>query len=158
MNKNKKAFVFLVGLSVSLTSVAQESVNASGETVNSAGGGVSYSVGQVVYQNYINTNGSVEQGVQHAYEIVTAGLSAAKLDFSVSVFPNPTIDALSLSIGQLSNNMEYQLFSANGQLIEKKSIAEEITTIDASKLAPGTYVLNLLLNQEQVESFRIIKK
>jgi hypothetical protein len=158
MNNNKKAFALLFGVGFSLTAISQESVNASGETINSAGGGVSYSVGQVVYQNYINSNGSVEQGVQHAYEIVSAGLSQVKLNFKVDVFPNPTVDALNLSIEQFQSNMMFQLYSENGQLIESRPIAELSTLIDMKNYSPGTYVLNLLSNQEQVESFRIIKK
>lgn len=158
MSNNKKAFVVLFGMGFSLTGFSQESVNASGETINSAGGGVSYSVGQVVYQNYINSNGSVEQGVQHAYEIVSAGLSQVKLNFKVDVFPNPTVDALNLTIEQLQSNMAFQLYSENGQLIENRPIAELSTSIDMKNLAPGMYILNLLSNQEQVESFRIIKK
>jgi Secretion system C-terminal sorting domain len=157
MKIKKTASFLLFGASVSLAH-AQQSVDASGGNVSSAGGSVSYSVGQVVYQNYINANGSVEQGVQHAYEIVTAGISQNKISYSVSVFPNPTVDALNLSIEKLEGNMEYQLFSETGQLIEVKSVQDLITVIDAKDLAPGIYLLNLLSNQEQVESFRIIKK
>lgn len=153
---NRMALLF-TGL-IGTCSFAQTSVNASGGNANSAGGDVSYSVGQVVFQNYINSNGSVEQGVQHAYEIVSAGISSYSLNFSVSVYPNPTVDALNLTIDHVKENMEYQLFSENGQLIKQSSINDQVTTIDAQTLAPGLYILNLLSNQEQIESFRIIKK
>ena len=77
---------------------AQESVNATGGDASGSGGSASYSVGQVVYTTNVGTNGSVSQGVQQPYEIsvVTAIEEAKGINLTVTAYPNPTTDYLSL--------------------------------------------------------------
>ncbi|MEJ5266144.1 MAG: hypothetical protein WHT29_12590, partial [Bacteroidales bacterium] len=97
--KLKLSAIILLGLG--LTGLqAQESVNATGGNAFGSGGSVSYSVGQVVYTTNSGTNGSVAQGVQQPYEIsVVTGLEEAKgINLSVSAYPNPTTDYLTLRI------------------------------------------------------------
>ena len=86
---------------------AQESVNATGSNASGSGGSASYSVGQVVYTTNTGTNGSMAQGVQQPYEILVAtGLEEAKsINLTVSAYPNPTTDYLTLEVKdfELSN-------------------------------------------------------
>ncbi len=52
-----------------IVSFGQTSVNTAGGEVENTSGSVSYSIGQVAYTSVSNSNGSVSQGVQHAFEI-----------------------------------------------------------------------------------------
>ena len=80
---------------------AQESINATGGIASGSGGSMSYSVGQIVYTTNTGTNGSVAQGVQQPYEIsAVIGIEEFNgINLYVSVYPNPTSDYLTLSIG-----------------------------------------------------------
>ncbi len=68
----------------------QTSVNTAGGEVKNASGSVSYSIGQVAYTSVSNSNGSVSQGVQQAYQISTLNVEEKVFNFSLSVYPNPT--------------------------------------------------------------------
>jgi hypothetical protein len=155
----KLSAVLLLGLG--LTGLqAQESVNATGGDASGIGGSASYSVGQVVYTNNTGTNGSVEQGVQKAFEIsVVTGLEEAKgINLSVSAYPNPTTDYLTLSIGEFDiSNLSYQLYDMNGKLLQNKKITGNQTSIIMSNLVPANYFVKVIQGNKEVKTFKIIK-
>ena len=65
---SKKVILLLLGLALT-TLYAQQTLNATGSTATGTGGSATYSVGQVAYETNTSAEGSVAQGVQHAYEI-----------------------------------------------------------------------------------------
>ena len=94
----------LLLLGLGLTGLqAQTSINATGGNATGSVGTVAYSVGQVVYTSNKGNSGSVDQGVQHAYEILTVGIKETKLNISLTVFPNPTTENLTLQISDYNN-------------------------------------------------------
>ena len=90
---------------------AQETVPATGGDATGAGGSSSYTIGQVVYTTNTGTNGSVAQGVQQPYEISTSvGIEVTAINLELVAYPNPTNNALTLNIGNYSNEkLTYQL-------------------------------------------------
>jgi len=157
--KLKLSAVLLLGLG--LTGLqAQESVNATGGDALGSGGSASYSVGQVVYTTNTGTSGSVAQGVQQPYEIsvVTAIEEAKGINLSVTAYPNPTTDYLTLLIDELEiSNLSYQLYDMNGKLLQSQKITGNQTSIVMSNLVPATYFLKVTDNQKEVKTFKIIK-
>lgn len=139
---------------------AQESVNATGGDALGSGGSTSYSVGQVVYTTHTGMNGSVAQGVQQPFEIsVVSGLvEATCIDLTVTVFPNPTTDYLTLSLSECDiPNLSYQLFDALGKLLLRAEITGNQTSIVMSHLASATYFLRVTCNKKEMKTFKIIK-
>jgi len=158
----KLSTMLLLGLG--LTGLqAQESLNTIGGNVSGNGGSVSYSVGQVVYTTNTGTTGSVAQGVQQPYEIsVITGIEKAKgIDLSVSAYPNPTTDYLTLSIdaerSRSIQSMSYQLYDMNGKLLQNEKITGNQTSIAMSKLVPATYFVRVTEGNKEVKTFKIIK-
>lgn len=138
---------------------AQESSNASGGDATGSGGTVAYSIGQVVYTSNTGSTGSVDQGVQHAYEIFTVGINETVLNISLTVFPNPTTENLTLQISDYSNEkLSYQLFDMQGKQLSKGQIVAQQTQINMNSLPTATYFVNVV-NEEnnQLQSFKIIK-
>jgi hypothetical protein len=107
MTKNKSRPLALLMLATWLIwaglAQAQESVNASGGDATGTSGTVAYSVGQVVYTSNTGSTGSVAQGVQQSYEIFMVGIKETELNISLSVFPNPTSDNLTLQISNYNH-------------------------------------------------------
>jgi hypothetical protein len=155
----KLSAVLLLGLG--LTGLqAQTSVNATGGNASGSGGSASYSVGQVVYTTNTGTNGSVSQGVQQPYEIsVVTGIEEAKgINLSVSAYPNPTTDYLTLSIGEFEiSNLSYQLYDMNGKLLQSEKISGNQTSIVMSNLVPSSYFVKVIQGNKEVKTFKIIK-
>ncbi len=149
---------FILSLS---TVSAQESVNATGGNASGSGGSLSYSVGQVVYQTHTGTNGSVAQGVQQPYEIsVVTGLEEAKgINLTVSAYPNPTVDFLTLEVKYLElSALSFKLYDMNGKLLQNKKITGTHTTIVMSNLEPATYLLIVNRDNKEVKTFKIVKR
>ncbi len=148
----KLGAVLLLGLG--LTSLqAQESINASGGEATGSGGSVSYSVGQVVYQTHTGTNGSVAEGVQQPYEIsvVTAIEEAKDINLSVTAYPNPTTDYLTLEVQEFElSNLHFQLYDMQGKLLQNEKITGNQTSIVMSNLAPATYFVKVVQGNKDV--------
>ena len=155
----KLSAVLLLGLG--LTGLqAQTSVNATGSNASGSGGSVSYSVGQVVYTTNTGTNGSVAQGVQQAFEIsVVTGLEEAKgINLSVSAYPNPTTDYLTLEVKDVELlNLHFQMYDMNGKLLQNEKITGNQTSIVMSNLVPATYFVKVIQGNKEFKTFKIIK-
>ena len=144
----------------SLFAQAQESTNASGGGATGSGGSVAYSIGQVVYTTNTGSNGSVAQGVQHAYEIFIVGFNDTKQHISLNAYPNPTADVLTLQISNYNNEkLMYQLYDLNGKLLSSEQIIAQQTLINTSTLPVSTYFIDVFNQENQkVQSFKIFKK
>jgi hypothetical protein len=155
----KLSAVLLLGLG--LTGLqAQESVNATGSNASGSGGSVSYSVGQVVYTTNTGTSGSVAQGVQQPYEIsvVTAIEEAKGINLSVSAYPNPTTDYLTLEVKDFElSNLHFQLYDMSGKLLQSEKITGNQTSIIMSNLVPAVYFVKVTQGNKEVKTFKIIK-
>uniref|UniRef100_UPI0040471788 T9SS type A sorting domain-containing protein n=2 Tax=Flavobacterium sp. TaxID=239 RepID=UPI0040471788 len=158
-NKSRPIALLAAGLLWAGFAQAQESTNASGGDATGTGGTASYSVGQVVYTTNTGSTGSVAQGVQHAYEIFTLGIKETELNISLTAFPNPTTENLTLQISDYNNEkLSYQLFDMQGKQLSNGQIVAQQTQINMNSLPTATYFVNVV-NQEnkKVQSFKIIK-
>jgi len=64
------------------------------------------------------------------------------LKASTSVYPNPVVDYLHVSIEE-GMSFEYVVYSTNGAVVLRGSSNQNKTTIDVSALSNGVYILNL---------------
>lgn len=153
--------MMLLIFTFSLSTVsAQEGVNASGGNASGSGGSASYSVGQMVYQTHLGTNGSITAGVQQPYEIsvVTSIQKAKNIHLSISAYPNPTTNYLTLEIEAFElSNLKFQLYNALGKLLQNEKIIDKKSSIVMSSLAPGTYLLKIVEGNNEVKTFKIVK-
>ena len=159
LKRLKICVILLLGLG--LTGLqAQESVNATGGNALGSGGSVSYSVGQLTYQTHVGTNGSVAEGVQQQFEIsiITEIKEAKGINLSVSAYPNPTTDYLTLRIDEFEiSNLSFQLYDMNGKLLQNEKITGNQTSIVMSNLLPATYFVKVIQGNKEVKTFKIIK-
>jgi hypothetical protein len=158
-NKYKSLLFFAMGLFWAENVNAQESTNSSGGNDSGSGGTVSYSIGQLVYTTNSNTDGSIAQGVQQAYEIFTIGIAESSWNIQLDVFPNPTNDNLTLLIDNFKIEMlSYHLLDQQGKIISKAPLIVSETQINLSHLMSATYFVDIIdNNNKKVQSFKIIK-
>jgi hypothetical protein len=156
--KTFKLSVLMLGLGITVQ--AQQATTAAGGDATGSGGTIGYSIGQVVYSTHTGSNGTLSQGVQQAYEIFTLGFEDTELKISLSVFPNPTVNNLTLQISDYNNEkLSYQLYNMQGKMLNNGDVTAQQTEIKTSSLAPAMYFITVV-NQEnkKVQSFKIIKK
>jgi hypothetical protein len=140
---------------------AQSSNAASGGKGTGTGGSVSYSVGQIVYTTNNGTNGIVSQGVQQPYEIsiVTSVKVTRGESFECVVFPNPTTAKVKLVVNSNHyGNLRFQLYDFNGFRLQDKKIENAETEILMDNYLPSTYLLEVINGNNQIITFKIIKK
>jgi hypothetical protein len=138
---------------------AQEAVPTAGGNATGSGGSLSYTVGQVVYTTHTGTNGSVAQGVQQAFEIsISIGIEVTEINLEILAYPNPTINFLTLNIGDYDNEkLTYQLFDLQGKLLDSSQLVNTNTKIEMQNLPASTYLLSVLKNNSLIKTFRIVK-
>lgn len=157
--KNSPYFALTSALFLMSGVFAQESTNSAGGDGSGSGGSVAYSIGQTVYTTNTGSNGSVAQGVQHAYEIFSVGIKETALNFSLTAFPNPTMENLTLQINDYNNEqLSYQLVDVQGKQLRNGQITAQQTQINMDYLPTATYFIHVA-NQENinVQTFKIIK-
>jgi len=154
-----RLLILTIGLSWSDFAQSQQSSNTAGGDATGSGGSVAYSVGQIVYTTHTGSTGSVAQGVQQAYEIFSIGINETELNSSLSLFPNPIVDNLTLQISDFNKEkLSYILFDTQGKLLRNGQVTAQQTQINTSSLLPATYFIKVLDQEnKQVQSFKIIK-
>lgn len=156
--KIKFNFFFLALFFATSFLFSQNGFVVSGGNHSGNGGKLSFSIGQLVYKTQTGSNGSINQGVQQAYEIYTVDMDEEFLNMPISIFPNPTLDMLIVNIEDVeSKKMNYQLFDLHGKLVGNNSIFKINTNISMENLPPSTYVLKINSENKPIQSFTIIK-
>ena len=137
---------------------SQEATPASGGDALGNEGSVSYSVGQVAYITNSGTNGTVNQGVQQAYEIyTTTGIGETGINLSVSVYPNPVTNYLNLKIENFElSALNFQLFDMQGRLLQSKNITDNETQIDMGNYVSSAYSIRIINQNQLIKEFKII--
>ena len=157
----KKALIlFLILMLVCLVCSAQQAVSVAGGNAGGTGGTASYTIGQVAYSNRSGTSGSITEGVQQPFEIyIVTGLGEADgINLLISAYPNPAKSYIILKVENYkTENLAYQLFDANGKLLENKKVEGIETSIDMSNLVLATYFLKIRESNKEIKVFKIIK-
>ena len=141
----------------------QSSILSSGGNASGPGGTVSFSIGQVVYTTASGTGGSLQQGVQQAFDISTStGHEFSGISLLVKVYPNPTTSHVYLKIEDngesIIQDLIYQLTDLNGREIYYEKITASETRLSMENLASSIYFLNVSNENNIIKSFKIIKK
>ncbi|HOX76054.1 MAG TPA: T9SS type A sorting domain-containing protein [Bacteroidales bacterium] len=139
----------------------QQAVVTTGGTATGAGGSATYTVGQVAYQTYTGSSGSVAQGVQQPWEIstVTAIENTEGISLAISVYPNPTSGSLKLTIKDFDyKDLRYRIYDMTGLLLQDKEIVSEETEIIMNDFTSAMYFLKIANSKQEVKVFKIIKK
>jgi uncharacterized surface protein with fasciclin (FAS1) repeats len=89
-----------------------------------------------------------ENGVVHVIDGVLSlpvGINENK-EIVASIFPNPTIDQLTITLANATENTTFQIIDFTGKVVEQGNMNSMIKTIDTSNLAAGNYMVRLLGN------------
>ncbi len=74
-------------------------------------------------------------------------------DSFVSIYPNPTDDALTISIPKfLDTKCRLDIYSIEGKLIQSETISSPIQNINVSKLSQGIYLLRVKNGNQQYQT------
>jgi len=141
--------------------LAQQSLNCSGGNSDGSGGSISFSAGEVFFENRTLNDKNFADGIQQAYEVsLVNGLEENSGNISISVFPNPHSEFLVLECrAPLTSNLSYRLTDATGRLLISAPISSSYLSIETASLPAAIYFLYVVSNASTGPSsvFKIIK-
>tara|TARA_B110000971_G_C20039988_1_gene517418 strand:- start:1807 stop:2277 length:471 start_codon:yes stop_codon:yes gene_type:complete len=138
---------------------SQNTPLSSGGVANGSGGSSSYSVGQLVYTT--NTgSGTVTQGVQQSFELfMLSNTELTTVNLTAVTYPNPISGYVILAVSDANlTNLSYILYDIQGRAVAKGLATQSKTQIEMQSLATGTYLLKVNQNNQELKTFKIIKK
>lgn len=136
-------------------SVAQEVVSSQGDSYSGPGGSVDFTVGEVVIFTGTDGSNDVTQGF-HQTNWNFAGVIDHQPEQSALVYPNPTEDQLIIKMENF-DGVNFQLTDAAGKIVREGLLSGTESQVDVADFAPGNYNVVLLLNQEKLKTFKLIK-
>ena len=156
----RKILILFCVLMTGIGAFAQSAVTASGGEASGNSGNLSYSIGQTFYSANAGTIGQINEGVQQPYEIfdVTDVQSAISKEISLSVFPNPTSDYLTLHIESDDiEGFDFAMYDISGKEIMQQHITSLETSLDVQQLPSATYFVRVTKEKKELKSFKIVK-
>lgn len=138
---------------------SQSNTVTTGKTATGATGSATYSIGQIDYQTNNGSSGTISQGIQQAFEIVTLSTNdIPQIQLVATVYPNPTVQDITLTIKEYDlTNLEYTLFDLQGRIISNGKITQNETQIEMGHLSSANYFLKVSQANKDLKTFKIIK-
>lgn len=153
----KHIYVACAFAAMSWSVCGQSNTVASGGSATGAGGSATFTVGQIDYSNASGATGSINQGVQQPFEFFKDAGIANLMGTNLQLYPNPTLDWITLKSDKILDGMRYEMTDASGRLIQTSSIQSNETSINMSAFSEGIYHLQVIDSESIQQSFKIIK-
>ena len=145
-------FSFFASLAVS----AQEVVSTQGESYSNASANIDFTIGEVIIDTGTDGTNDLTQGF-HQSNWNFLGVEDFAPNYEATIFPNPTEDVLNIRTSTFEN-VTYTLYDAQGRLVMQDILSAEQTPIQVSQLAPGSYLLTLNNETQNLKTFQLIKQ
>ena len=145
-------FSFFASLAVS----AQEVVSTQGESYSNASANIDFTIGEVIIATGTDGTNDLTQGF-HQTNWNFLGVEDFAPNYEATIFPNPTEDVLNIRTSTFEN-VTYTLYDAQGRLVMQDILSAEQTPIQVSQLAPGSYLLTLNNETQNLKTFQLIKQ
>lgn len=154
-----KIIITFFALFSQLVVFSQSNTVTTGKTATGATGSATYSIGQIDYQTNNGSSGTISQGIQQAFEIVTLSTNdIPQIQLVAIVYPNPTVQDITLTIKEYDlTNLEYTLFDLQGRIISNGKITQNETQIEMGHLSSANYFLKVSQANKDLKTFKIIK-
>ena len=150
----KTAFV-LFSLITAITVSAQEVVSTQGESYSNASANIDFTIGEVIINTGTDGTNDITQGF-HQTNWNFLGVEDHAPNYEATIFPNPTEDVLNIKT-RTFENVNYALYDAHGKLVMQDILSAEQTSIQVSQLAPGSYLLTLNNQTQNLKTFKLVK-
>jgi flagellar hook-basal body complex protein FliE len=92
--------------------------------------------------------------------LLTTNIPGSDKETSVSVFPNPANDVLTISLSDFkeTRNTTVSVYSIEGRLLLTENLLKDKTNIDISGFAKGIYLMQVRSNDESMKGLKFIKE
>lgn len=129
-------------LSVWSQSITPIVIGSTGGDFTSSEAQLSWTVGEPVTETVTNDD-IITQGFHQPYDRHHIGISSMEESGTITLYPNPTADQLTISFDQNTEGYLLRWYNALGQIVLKTTVEADQNElqIDLSELASGQYTL-----------------
>ncbi len=134
--------------------------SAGGASV-SPGLNASWTVGESFIEEISNSSYCMAQGFhQGAVAVVATGVTDPLQDNTITAFPNPTHDQVTVRLTEYNSAAQWnlELLSIDGKVIHSQAIESASTNIDFTSYRCGAYLIKLSNNNAYSKVITIIKQ
>ncbi len=149
-------FTFLT-LVCGAQSIERNVISAAGESYANGAAQVSFTIGEPITETASGNDHSLTQGF-HQTQLFVTGIEDFRNDLNVQVFPNPTVENLTIQIPESLKNGSLVLYTTDGKVARSTSALDLTTTLDVSDLSSGMYFLNVIAGTERIKTFKVVKQ
>ncbi len=158
--KRSSRFIMMVCTSLFLSGplLAQEVASSAGSTFYIEGYQVAWTLGETAVQTFNDAPFVVTEGFHQPLLLITAVPDEALMQTEISVYPNPTNDKFTISMGEPPQQKTVaSLYDGSGKHISSTSLENDKTIISMSSLPAGIYSLTVIVGTTEKQQFKIIK-
>lgn len=124
---------------------------------NSSNSTLSWTIGEVVVNTASSGAVILTQGFQQPIIITTEIANLQDNSLSISVFPNPTLEQITIQ-KEGNNLLKAELINTLGQVLATYDLSDNSTSINLNQLAAANYLLRIQsLDKKLIQTFKIQK-
>lgn len=149
-----KLIIIIFGLGSTAAYAQQlEVIATTGNSGKNFNGSLEWTIGELTTETLTSQSNILTQGFHQTKLTITGIKEFTEQDLKIIAYPNPAGEIVWLSIAEsyktMNDRLQYLLYDQNGRLFETKIIESDITEILFSTLAPSTYFLKIIINDEK---------
>ena len=156
----QKTLLITLGLMIATIGYSQSIksyvITSAGTSVMSSEGAIYLSIGEPMNTELTDGEIMVSQGFLN---VTLTGLVSTEdlLMEDIRVYPNPTMDNLTLSLDIATGDYDYQIYNQSGELIRRERINSDNEEIDFSPYSSGLYFMKVLKEEKYSRTVKIVK-
>lgn len=124
-------------------------------------GSFSYSIGQLDYQSFSDSEYKISEGLQQAFiEDVETNIEELSPSLEIEAYPNPTTDDIFIHLNEwVQEEIHISMVDMGGkQLLNENPTHLEDYRISTKHLSAGIYILNINIGEDYFKTFKIQKQ
>ena len=138
---------------------AQQVIATAGNQFSNVNGSISFTIGEGVANTFTDGEKTLTQGFHQTIISVSIINNSEETDFSMSAFPNPATESLTLKTDQGNiPGLQYLIIDQGGKILTHKEIVSNETVIPVEQFQDGIYIIKIQDNLKEFKSFKIIKQ
>lgn len=156
----KKFLLLFAAISVKAAmaqSLSPDVIATSGTSFNNGTSQLDWTLGEPATSAFAAGTDMLTQGF-HQPNLLATTINNVETDYSLLVYPNPSIDYIQLQFQNLKDVVTIHLLSSDGKLLHSQELKTSSNLqIDMSKSAAGTYLLSVKDKHSKVKTYQVVK-
>jgi len=157
MKKLLLLFVLISSFRTTAQSLSPDVIATAGTSFNDGTSQLDWTMGEPFTSSFSAGSDVLTQGF-HQPNLLATSINNVETNYSLLVYPNPSIDYIQLQFQNLKETVTVDLLSSDGKLLQSSLVntASELQ-MDMSKYAAGAYLLSVKDSHSKVKTYQVIK-